>query len=201
MLLKISSAKWQPFCPGGDELAPARWQVITCINVDLLTTSSLEKQWNLNQNSTIITQEKAFENVVYKRWPFFHAAINRPISQIPQCIKQLSHNAPFCNIVHISVTKWCIVGYGTDALWDLWDWLLMERVFPWSLDLPSLLLPLAVHGIQGTQEAPALLEVLSLLVVRKVLKVLVTLAFLEIRRNQVSRQVLEVLAVLWTQWR
>ena len=133
MLLKISSAKWQPFCPGGYELAPARWQVITCIDVDLLTISSLKKQWNLNQNSTIITQEKAFENVVYKRWPFFHAAINRPISQIPQCIKQLSHNAPFCNIVHISVTKWYIVGYGTDALWDLWDWLLMERVFPWSL--------------------------------------------------------------------
>ena len=27
-----------------------------------------------------------------------------------------------CTIVHISVTKWCIVGYGTVALWDLWYW-------------------------------------------------------------------------------
>ena len=45
-----------------------------------------------------------------------------------------SHNAPvpyptmhhfvteMCTRVHISVTKWCIVGYLPDALWDLWDW-------------------------------------------------------------------------------
>ena len=26
-----------------------------------------------------------------------------------------------CTCVHISVTKWCIVGYLSDALWDLWD--------------------------------------------------------------------------------
>ena len=26
-----------------------------------------------------------------------------------------------CTFVHISVTKWCIVGYLSDALWDLWD--------------------------------------------------------------------------------
>ena len=47
---------------------------------------------------------------------------NRLISQIPRCIRQLSHNATFCNMctrVHISVTKWCIVGYGTASLWDL----------------------------------------------------------------------------------
>ena len=32
----------------------------------------------------------------------------------------ISHNTPFCNrSVYISVTKWCIVGYGTGALWDL----------------------------------------------------------------------------------
>ena len=47
---------------------------------------------------------------------------NRSISQVSQCIRQMSHNAPFCNRnVHISVTKWCIVGYGTGALWDLCD--------------------------------------------------------------------------------
>ena len=27
-----------------------------------------------------------------------------------------------CTYVHISVTKWCIVGYRTGALWDLWGW-------------------------------------------------------------------------------
>ena len=41
--------------------------------------------------------------------------INRPISQIPECICAISHNAPFvtemCTRVHISVTKWCIVGF------------------------------------------------------------------------------------------
>ena len=54
----------------------------------------------------------------------FLSISNRPITQILQCIRQISHNAPFCNRnvhVHISVTKFCIVGYGTDALWDLWD--------------------------------------------------------------------------------
>ena len=46
------------------------------------------------------------------------------ISQTPQCMRQISHNAPFvmemCTYVLISVTKWCIVGYGTGALWDLY---------------------------------------------------------------------------------
>ena len=44
-----------------------------------------------------------------------------------------SHNAPvlyptiyhfvteMCTCVHISVTKWCIVGYLFDTMWDLWD--------------------------------------------------------------------------------
>ena len=48
---------------------------------------------------------------------------NRPISQIPQCISQISHNAPFCNrnvhtcahfcykMVHCGIWDWCIVGF------------------------------------------------------------------------------------------
>ena len=44
----------------------------------------------------------------------------RLISQILQCIRQISHNAPYCNRnVHIcahSVTKCCIVSYQTGAL-------------------------------------------------------------------------------------
>ena len=47
---------------------------------------------------------------------------NRPISQILQCIRQISHNAVFCNRnVHISVTKYCIVEYLTGALWELFN--------------------------------------------------------------------------------
>ena len=41
----------------------------------------------------------------------------RPTSQIRQCIRQISHDAPFCNRnVHISVAKWCIMGYRTGSL-------------------------------------------------------------------------------------
>ena len=72
-------------------------------------------------------------------------AVNRPISQIPQCIGAVSHNAPFCNRnVHISVTKWCIVGYLFDALWDLWDGsirLPCDAWFPMGCDKAMMLSP------------------------------------------------------------
>ena len=53
-----------------------------------------------------------------------------------------SHNAPvpypkmhhfvteMCTHVHISVTKWCIVGYWADALWNLWDWSIFQPPTP-----------------------------------------------------------------------
>ena len=47
----------------------------------------------------------------------------KPILQIPQCICPISRNAPHWNgNVPTSVPKWCIIGYGIGALWDLWDW-------------------------------------------------------------------------------
>ena len=50
----------------------------------------------------------------------------------------VSHNASLCNRnVHISVTKWCIVGYGTGAWWDLWDWSIMGA--QWWLLMPQIL--------------------------------------------------------------
>ena len=54
-------------------------------------------------------------------------------SLVPLDLLHKSHNAPviyptiyhfvteMCTCVYISVTKWCIVGYLFDALWDLWD--------------------------------------------------------------------------------
>ena len=48
--------------------------------------------------------------------------VNRPVAKIPQCTSPVSHNVPFCNRnvhVHISVTKWCIVGYVSNALWEM----------------------------------------------------------------------------------
>ena len=75
----------------------------------------------------------------------------RTISQIPQCIRQISFNAPFCNRnvhhfvtemctnVHISVTKWCIVG--------IWNWCIVGFVsigvsplLPWLTQMQSLVI-------------------------------------------------------------
>ena len=53
------------------------------------------------------------------------------ILQYIDFLSHKSHNAPFpyptvhhfvtriCTRVHLSVTKWCIVGYLSDTLWDL----------------------------------------------------------------------------------
>ena len=61
-----------------------------------------------------------------------------------------SHNAPdkyptmrhfvaeMCTCVHISVTKWCIVGYETGALWDFWDGSLAWLLMPCLLESPDL---------------------------------------------------------------
>ena len=61
---------------------------------------------------------------------FMHGYFSGPISQIPKCMRQISHNAPFCNIkvhtcahffykmVHCGIWDWCIVRYGTGASWD-----------------------------------------------------------------------------------
>ena len=63
-----------------------------------------------------------------------------PISQIPEYSRQKSDNAPFCNRnVHISVTKCCIVGYGIDAFWDLWDGSIVQsqHKIQWNTTAPS----------------------------------------------------------------
>ena len=83
--------------------------------------------WNFHQ--IWVTMEKMF-----MKWApelcstFTRAALfalpcyNRLVAQIPQCTRSISHNAPFCNRnVHISVTRWCSVGYSSNALWDSWD--------------------------------------------------------------------------------
>ena len=48
----------------------------------------------------------------------------RPISQFPQCIKQISHNASLCNRNVHTCAHFCdkVVHCGIfDAWWDLWD--------------------------------------------------------------------------------
>ena len=51
---------------------------------------------------------------------------NRPVTQIPQYKKiapyLIMHHfvTETCTCVHISATKWCIMGYSSNALWYLW---------------------------------------------------------------------------------
>ena len=52
----------------------------------------------------------------------FIVVINRPVAQTPQCTSPISHDALLCyKNVHVSATRWCIMGYLSDALWDLQD--------------------------------------------------------------------------------
>ena len=76
------------------------------------------------------------------KWLYAHVSCfvvfcNRPVLYILQGywidLLQKSHNTPvlyptmhhfvteMCTCVHISVTKWCILGYLSRALWNLWD--------------------------------------------------------------------------------
>ena len=65
--------------------------------------------------------------ILKKKTPFgvlpLFQTFDRTISQIPQCNPHIPQHfvAEICACVHISVTKWCIVGYLSDELWDLWD--------------------------------------------------------------------------------
>ena len=51
-------------------------------------------------------------------WCLFEC--NKPISQIAHCTRQEQNFVTALSThAHISVTKWCIVGYGIGALWNL----------------------------------------------------------------------------------
>ena len=67
-------------------------------------------------------------NIVVPIWiPDYY---NRPISQIPQCIRQIPHNAPFCNrnvhmcahfcykMMHCWVLDLCIMGFVQQVYWS-----------------------------------------------------------------------------------
>ena len=88
--------------------------------------------WNYNQTMQTFCEGKAIlikmSSVKYHP---FGSGLNRPIAQIQQCTS--THNSPasystrhqfvteMCTYVHISATKWYIVGYLSDALWVCWD--------------------------------------------------------------------------------
>ena len=60
--------------------------------------------------------------------------------------------------MHISVPNWCIVGYGTGVLWDLWDWSIdtpqiacgeeeIWKIFVNSMSISFLHLPCAFYNV------------------------------------------------------
>ena len=68
---------------------------------------------------------------------------NRPVTQIPQCTRPISHSAHF---VHISVTKWGIVWYLSNAFWCVCP---VSRIAHWysTPSKTSLSHPVGIHGV------------------------------------------------------
>ena len=93
-------------------------------------------------NFCIIDPQWIGRSTVQKVSFTFHSPPNflicsTPNPQTPQCTCPISHNAPHWNRnKHISVPKWCIVGYETVALWDSWDWSVHHKFWSvnWWLD-------------------------------------------------------------------
>ena len=80
--------------------------------------------WVNNRKAGDLRRHRAYYDVIVMlrgKSPCPERPHDRAISQIPQCIRQISHNAPFCNRnVHTCayfVITWCIVGYEKAALW------------------------------------------------------------------------------------
>ena len=73
----------------------------------------------------------SIENRVYIKFSTTHGEIDPYYnsSNAPDNYPTMHHFVTeMCTQVHISVAKWYIVGYETDALWDLWDWSVRPQV-------------------------------------------------------------------------
>ena len=98
--------------------------IITIITTTIIIVSVVkpEIQYILNSEMKLWNRMPHRYTVVSFLLSRFMKHVLNPTLQEHIYIYYISHNAPFWNRnVHISVTKWCIVGYGTVALWGLWD--------------------------------------------------------------------------------
>ena len=84
--------------------------LISCAFGKILTL-----QWKEGIPEHLVDENSAWTNVDQDLRRYLSPSPNRPISQIPQCTAPYPkmHNfvTEMCTWVHISVTKWCIVGY------------------------------------------------------------------------------------------
>ena len=83
--------------------------------------SGIPKNWYVLALWLVHWKQSCHDDILSSlQWQLCNKPTNPTMHQ-----SHISHNAPFCNrnvtCVHISATKWCIVGYLPDALWDLWD--------------------------------------------------------------------------------
>ena len=93
----------------------------------------------LNSVRCSVSQKQFNHNLVAQLTQVrFHnmSHVDRPISQIPECIRQISHNAPFCNrnvhtcahfcykMLHCGIWHRCILGFVRWVYLFIWNALL-----------------------------------------------------------------------------
>ena len=119
-------------------------------------TRSFDVYFDLRLNKRLCKQSWGwwFETLLCPLWRHGNGSTRLLICGL--CLIDLlhkSHNAPvpyptmphfvteMCTHVHISVTKWCIMGYLSNALWDLWDGSIecFERVLPFLLQIVNIM--------------------------------------------------------------
>ena len=95
------------------------------IFLDLRLNKRLSKQcwgwWFKTPSRSLIRHCNAEKNDAgwaYMQTDPFHKSHNAP-DKYPTMLYFVTE---ICTRVYIFVAKWCIVIYGTSALWDLWDW-------------------------------------------------------------------------------
>ena len=67
MYIKMSAAKWRPFCLGLNVLnccGPVTTHGVLKFGILSIATYGIDLKWNCNQNTIIFIKEKAFENIV-----------------------------------------------------------------------------------------------------------------------------------------
>ena len=102
--LKKLSAKWQPFCPGGDELTP--WNLVMYVN--LWTVLSLLRQW-------LVTRFSPCHYLIYfilyiiniQKW-FFQNKISCVIYKMSMIILRLQCANRDASWVNQNEINWCV---------------------------------------------------------------------------------------------
>ena len=123
MHLKMSSGKWRSLCLGLNVL-------IGMFDVLLWTLwyQMCSGRWLLWQSYKTVQVENPWGSFSVSGSYGDNYTCYRPIAQIPQCIRQVSHNAPSCNrnvhtfcykMVHCGMWDWCNMGFVQQVYWSL----------------------------------------------------------------------------------